>query len=149
MRKVDCPPCCPLQRTRIVSPPHILYSTLQHSTAALQSTALKQFYSLQPLHHPSGMRAGTTRTRAETSLRSPRARGDLEPASTPLRRRVHSLLESAEGSCRDIKRTESAESAETSTEIVYRGALHSHTHTGRVASRRLDLRGRCDSLVNC
>ena len=49
--------CNPLQRTRPVPRPHILYNTLQHSTTALhESTALQQFYSLQPLHHPSATR---------------------------------------------------------------------------------------------
>ena len=41
----------PLQQTRIVSRPHIPYKTLQHST--VYTLQLLQFYSLQPLHHPS------------------------------------------------------------------------------------------------
>ena len=44
----------PLQQTRIVSRPHILYNISTTLYNTLQSTALQQFYSLQPLQHPSG-----------------------------------------------------------------------------------------------
>ena len=43
----------PLQQPRIVSRPHILYNISTTLYNSLQSTALQQFYSLQPLHHPS------------------------------------------------------------------------------------------------
>ena len=48
----------PLQHPRIVSRPHILYNISTTLYNTLQSTALQQFYSLQPLHHPSGRPSG-------------------------------------------------------------------------------------------
>ena len=44
----------PLQHTHIIVPlPHILYNISTTLYNTLQSTALQQFYSLQPLQHPS------------------------------------------------------------------------------------------------
>ena len=42
-----------IQHTHCVSRPHILYNFSTTFYNTLQSTALKQFYSLQPLQHPS------------------------------------------------------------------------------------------------
>ena len=44
----------PLQHPQCVSRPHILYNISTTLYNTLQSTALQQFYSLQPLQHPSG-----------------------------------------------------------------------------------------------
>ena len=44
----------PLQQPHCVPRPHILYNISTTLYNTLQSTALQQFYSLQPLHHPSG-----------------------------------------------------------------------------------------------
>ena len=43
----------PLQHPQCVSRPHILYNISTTLYNTLQSTALQQFYSLQPLQHPS------------------------------------------------------------------------------------------------
>ena len=61
----------PLQHPRIVSRPHILYNISTTLYNTLQSTALQQFYSLQPLHLPSG-EPPAARPRARPPQRSRR-----------------------------------------------------------------------------
>ena len=46
----------PLQHPHCVPRPHILYNISTTLYNTLQSTALQQFYSLQPLQHPSDLK---------------------------------------------------------------------------------------------